>query len=79
MNDVPAAGDNVVIWNQGEMATSTSSALSGPWAVLAKVNTFLPVDQVLLGLNFFSLLIAAGLAFRFGRFVIGIVRGSGGS
>jgi hypothetical protein len=75
--DIPTTGTNITMWDQGDMAVSGSSALSGPWLALARTNLFMPVDHLLYAIQLLILVAAAGMAFRAAKFIINVVRGAG--
>lgn len=77
LGDLPNTGTNVTAWDQNEVATSSVSALSGPWSVMARTNAFLPVDHLVYAFQFLTVLFVALLAFRAAKWIINIIRGAG--
>lgn len=75
--DIPTTGTDITMWDQSVISTGTSSALSGPWVAIARLNRFVPVDHLLMGLQFLMVVASVALAFRAVKFIINVVRGAG--
>lgn len=75
--DLPNTGTNITVWDNSEVATSTVSSIGGPWAVLARMNVFVPIDHLILVFLVMAAAVIAFLAFRGVRYILNMIRGAG--
>lgn len=75
--DLPTTGSNMTVWDNGEVVTSSTSAIGGPWGVLARMNVWVPIDHLILVFLVMAAAVVAFLAFRAVRYILNMVRGAG--
>jgi hypothetical protein len=75
--DLPNTGSNMTVWDNGEVVTSSVSSIAGPWAVLARMNGFVPIDHLILVFLVMAAAVVAFLAFRGVRYILNMIRGAG--